>query len=130
MLTDGERASIQRLIDYLDIVKTPHKNTADQDKLYNDFKAFFSQFDVRRDKSFVETFKGPIADWYETLEAEVPTAEQIKTKTFVLEVGDRAGDPATTEAYDGGDDEHEKAVGGWDTENDALGGVVVGEETQ
>jgi organic radical activating enzyme len=130
MLTDGERASIQRLIDYLDIVKTPHKNTADQDKLYNDFKAFFSQFDVRREKNFVETFAGPIAEWYQTLEAEVPTAEQIKTKTFVLEVGDRAGDPATTEAYDGGDDEHERAVGGWDTENDALGGVIVGEETQ
>ena len=53
------------------------------------------------------------------------TEEQIKTKTFVLSVADRAGDPATTEAYDGGDDEHEKAVGGWDTENDALGGVVV-----
>ena len=85
----------------------------------------FSQFDVRRDKNFVETFAGPIADWYQTLEAEVPTAEQIKTKTFVLEVGDRAGDPATTEAYSGGDDEHERAVGGWDTENDALGGVVV-----
>ena len=52
--------------------------------------------------------------------------EQIKSKTFVLEVGNRAGDPATTESYEGGDDAHEKAgVGGWDTDKDALGGVIV-----
>ena len=134
-LNEGERASLQRLIDYLDIVKTPHKNTADQDKLYHDFKAFFTQFDVRRNKNFVETFPGPIADWYQTLEAEVPTAEQIKAKTFVLSSanlaveGDllRGGDPATTDAYGTGDDDHEQKikVGGWDTENDALGGVKV-----
>jgi hypothetical protein len=122
MLGDSELASVHRLIDYLDIVKTPHKNTADQDKLYNDFKAFFSQFDVRREKNFVETFPGPIADWYQTLEAEVPTAEQIKTKTFVLDVLDRhVGDPATTEVYDGGDDDHEKVVHGWNTDTDNLG---------
>ena len=72
-LSEGEKASIQRLIDYLDIVKTPHKNTAETPKLYNDFKAFFSQFDVRRVHNFRETFKGPIADWYETLEAEAPS---------------------------------------------------------
>jgi len=125
-LNTGEQASVQRLIDYLDIVKTPHKNTADQDKLYNDFKAFFAQFDVRRNKNFVETFPGPIAEWYKTLEAEVPTVEQIKTKTFVLENGQRQVDPATVEAYEGGDDEHErKKVGGWDTESDSLGGVTV-----
>lgn len=121
MLNDSELASVHRLIDYLDIVKTPHKNTADQDKLYNDFKAFFSQFDVRREKNFVETFAGPIADWYQTLEAEVPTEEQIKTKTFVLDVLDRHGDPATTEVYGGGDDEHEKLVHGWNTDTDNLG---------
>jgi len=121
MLGDSELASIHRLIDYLDIVKTPHKNTADQTKLYNDFKAFFSQFDVRREKNFLETFKGPIADWYKTLEAEVPTVEQIKTKTFVLDVIERNGNPATSEAYDGGDDDHEKVVHGWNTDTDNLG---------
>ena len=68
---------------------------------------------------------GPIADWYYSREAKVPMAEQIKSKRFILDVVDRAGGPATTEADDGGDDAHEKAVGGWDTENDALGGVIV-----
>lgn len=130
MLTDGEKASTQRLIDYLDIVKTPHKNTSDQDKLYNDFKAFFSQYDIRRGKNFVETFTGPIADWFQSLEANVPTAEQILNKELVLTVSDRGGDPATEASYEGGDDDHEKAVGGWDTEKDALGGVVLEEKNE
>jgi hypothetical protein len=45
-------------------------------------------------------------------------------KELVFKNSDRAGDPATTKDYEGGDDAHEK-VGGWDTENDALGGVKV-----
>ena len=123
LLSEGEKASTQRLIDYLDIVKTPHKNTAETPKLYNDFKAFFEQFDVRRGHDFREVFKGPIADWYDTLKADVPSPEQILNKELVFHTSDRAGDPATTEDYAGGDDAHE--VGGWDTKTDALGGVKV-----
>ena len=78
----------------------------------------------RRNKDFRETFKGPIADWYEKLKAEVPTKEDILVKKDTIKIYNRAGDPATTESYEGGDDVHEK-VGGWDTENDALGGVKV-----
>lgn len=133
MLTDAEKESIQRLIDYLDIVKTPHKNTADMPKLYNDFKAFFAQYDIRRNKNFVETFPGPFAEWFESIDAIVPTREQIENKETIF-VNDRAGDPATTEEYAGGDDEHEhedyseqKFHGGWDTETDGLGGIPVDE---
>ena len=133
MLTDAEKESIQRLIDYLDIVKTPHKNTADMPKLYNDFKAFFAQYDIRRNKNFVETFPGPFAEWFDSIDAVVPTREQIENKEIMF-VSDRAGDPATTEEYAGGDDEHEhedyseqKFHGGWDTETDGLGGISVDE---
>lgn len=121
MLNEGERASIQRLIDYLDIVKTPHKNTAEMPKLYNDFKAFFSQFDVRRNKNFIETFPGLFAEWFESIEANVPSREQILNKELVFNNSDRAGDPATEDAYVGGDDEHEN-IGGWNIETDQLGG--------
>ena len=125
-MTDGESASVQRLIDYLDIVKTPHKNTAETPKLYNDFKAFFEQYDVRRGKDFRETFKGPIADWYDTLSAEVPSTQDIMNKKETIKIYNRAGDPATTEGYEGGDDTHEREhLGGWDTKHDALGGVKV-----
>jgi len=121
MLSEGEVASIQRLVDYLDIVKTPHKNTADQDKLYNDFKSFFEQYDIRRNKNFVDTFPGPIADWYTTLKAEVPNKDDILSGKFGIEIIINSSDPATQEEYTGGDDEHEKTQPGWNTETDSLG---------
>jgi hypothetical protein len=57
---------IQRLIDYLDVVKTPHADAAEQQILQQDFKKFYTQYDQRRDKNFVETFP-TLADWYQTL---------------------------------------------------------------
>jgi len=120
MLSEGEKESVRRLIDYLDIVKTPHKNTAETPKLYNDFKSFFAQYDIRRDKDFATTFAGPLGDWFTSLEAEVPSADDIKQRRIELVSIDRAGDPATMEAYVGGDDAHE-AVGGWNTKTDELG---------
>ena len=53
----------QRLIDYLDVVKTPHAGAATQDKLQRDFKAFYSQYDKRRGKDFEKTFP-VIGEWY------------------------------------------------------------------
>jgi hypothetical protein len=56
----------QRLIDYLDVVKTPHSEAFEMPKLHNDFKQFYTQYDQRRGKDFVGTF--PILkDWYNTL---------------------------------------------------------------
>ena len=53
----------QRLIDYLDVVKTPHAGAATQDKLQRDFRAFYSQYDKRRGKDFEKTFP-IIGEWY------------------------------------------------------------------
>jgi hypothetical protein len=66
MLHDHERNHVQRLIDYLDVVKTPHSETFDLEKLRHDFKSFYSQYDQRRNKNFVETFP-TLATWYQTL---------------------------------------------------------------
>ena len=122
MMSDGEKESVRRLIDYLDIVKTPHKNTAETPKLYNDFKSFFAQYDIRRDKDFVSTFRGPLADWFSSLEAEVPLAQDILFGNNSTNTVDQViDDPATTKGYDGGDDLHEKTVPGWNTETDNLG---------
>jgi organic radical activating enzyme len=57
---------LSRLIDYLDLVKTPHSDTFEMPKLHNDFKQFHAQYDQRRGKNFVETFP-VLKDWYETL---------------------------------------------------------------
>ncbi len=123
MMSDGEKESVRRLIDYLDIVKTPHKNTAETPKLYNDFKAFFAQYDVRRNKDFATTFPGPLADWFASIDAEVPSKQDILTgakTSFIIDID--VDDPATTKEYDGGDDTHEKTVPGWNTDTDTLGG--------
>ena len=61
-----ETDHLKRLIDYLDVVKTPHSEAFDMPKLHNDFKKFFEQYDLRRDKNFETTFP-LLADWYNEL---------------------------------------------------------------
>jgi organic radical activating enzyme len=65
-LHEHEINHLQRLIDYLDVVKTPHSDAFDMPKLLNDFKQFYSQYDQRRGKDFVASFPA-LADWYQTL---------------------------------------------------------------
>jgi hypothetical protein len=55
------------LIDYLDVVKTPHSETSfDFAALTNDFKQFYLQYDARRNKKFIQTFPN-LADWFQQL---------------------------------------------------------------
>jgi organic radical activating enzyme len=65
-LHEHEINQLQRLIDYLDVVKTPHLGAAELDVLQRDFKAFYTQYDQRRDKDFVSAFPA-LKDWYNTL---------------------------------------------------------------
>ena len=57
----------QRLIDYLDIVKTPHSDAFELPKLHNDFHYFYQQYDQRRDKHLTRAFP-IIGKWYEQLQ--------------------------------------------------------------
>jgi organic radical activating enzyme len=66
ILHEHEHNHLQRLIDYLDVVKTPHSDAFDMPKLHNDFKQFYTQYDARRGKDFVKTFPA-LTDWYHTL---------------------------------------------------------------
>ena len=54
---------VQRLIDYLDVVKTPHTGAAEQAVLQRDFKHFYVQYDIRRKKDFIKTFPN-LTDWF------------------------------------------------------------------
>jgi organic radical activating enzyme len=63
---DYEWNQLQRLVDYLDVVKTPHSEAFDLDKLSNDFGQFFTQYDQRRGKNFALTFPN-LAKWYNNL---------------------------------------------------------------
>jgi organic radical activating enzyme len=104
LLNDWERPQVQRLIDYLDVVKTPHQHTADQDKLYNDFRSFYEQYDLRRGKDFRKTFPPDYVEFIDSI--KLIGGERV-----------HGGDPATTaEGYVSDEVAH-----GWDTKNDTLG---------
>ena len=66
LIHEMELNQVQRLIDYLDVVKTPHLDSAEQEILQKDFKKFYTQYDHRRGKNFAETFP-VLADWYNNL---------------------------------------------------------------
>jgi organic radical activating enzyme len=66
-LQEHERNHVQRLIDYLDVVKTPHSDAFDMPKLHNDFKQFFTQYDQRRGKNFAKTFPN-LTEWYDSIQ--------------------------------------------------------------
>jgi organic radical activating enzyme len=63
---EHELNHLTRLIDYLDLVDTPHSDTFERPKLHNDFKYFYQQYDQRRGKNFVEVFPA-LKTWYNTL---------------------------------------------------------------
>lgn len=58
LLHEHEINHVQRLSDYLDVVKTPHRDAFELPKLRNDFKQFYTQYDQRRGKSFAAAFEG------------------------------------------------------------------------
>ena len=66
LLHEHEINHTKRLIDYLDVVKTPHSDTFDMPRLHNDFKQFYAQYDLRRGKNLVETFP-ELTEWYNGL---------------------------------------------------------------
>ena len=68
-LHEHERNHVQRLIDYLDIVKTPHSEAFDRPRLLNDFKQFYTQYDQRRGKCFDLAFPA-LKPWYESIQIQ------------------------------------------------------------
>ena len=67
LMQEHERNHVQRLIDYLDVVKTPHSEAFDLPKLLNDFKQFYTQYDQRRNKNFAQTFPN-LVKWYDSIQ--------------------------------------------------------------
>jgi hypothetical protein len=66
MLHEHERNHVQRLVDYLDVVKTPHSDSFALPELHNDFRSFYQQYDKRRGKNFCETFP-LLQSWFNSL---------------------------------------------------------------
>jgi len=64
--SEFERASIERLIDYLVTVDAPHRRTSNTITLWRDFKTFYEQYDIRRNKS-IYVFPKILTDWIESI---------------------------------------------------------------
>ena len=69
LVAPWEQEQVTRLIEYLDVVKTPHRNTADRKLLEHDFRVFYEQYDKRRGKDFRKAFPR-LVEWYDSLEFE------------------------------------------------------------
>jgi hypothetical protein len=67
LMHEHEHNHLQRLIDYLDVVKTPHSESFEMPKLLNDFRHFYAQYDHRRNKNFSATFP-TLSDWYNDIQ--------------------------------------------------------------
>jgi hypothetical protein len=65
-LHEYELNHVLRLVDYLDVVKTPHEGAAGVDTLRKDFKSFYTQYDQRRGLSFEAVFP-ELVEWWRTL---------------------------------------------------------------
>jgi organic radical activating enzyme len=68
-LHEHEINHTQRLIDYLDVVKTPHSEAFELPKLLNDFCQFYTQYDQRRGKNFLQAFPA-LKEWYDHLQIQ------------------------------------------------------------
>jgi hypothetical protein len=68
-LHEHEINHLQRLIDYLDVVKTPHSEAFELSKLRNDFRQFYEQYDRRRNKDFTKTFP-KLKEWYDSIQLQ------------------------------------------------------------
>jgi hypothetical protein len=65
-LHEHELRHVQRLIDYLAHVDSPHSEAFEISKLRNDFRQFYTQYDQRRGKDFAAAFPR-LTEWYESL---------------------------------------------------------------
>lgn len=63
---EHEKASIERLIDYLVTVDAPHRRTSNPITLWRDFKTFYAQYDKRRNKS-LSVFPSILTEWTESI---------------------------------------------------------------
>jgi hypothetical protein len=82
LLMHIEREQTQRLIDYLDVIKTPHKNVKDPEQNKRDFKQFYHQYDIRRGKDFRNTFPQEFVDFFDSIDTELPTQTEITTGQY------------------------------------------------
>jgi pyruvate-formate lyase-activating enzyme len=64
---DMEQDGVSRLINYLREVEVGHQGTSSIETRERDFKSFYSQYDIRRNKLFENTFPEDVVKWYKSI---------------------------------------------------------------
>ena len=65
-MQNWEQGQLNRLIEYLQVVEKPHNEAFEMPRLHNDFKKFYTQYDIRRNHTFARAFP-ELEAWYESL---------------------------------------------------------------
>lgn len=76
LMHEFERASIERLIDYLITVDAPHRRTSNKLTLWRDFKTFYAEYDQRRAKT-ITVFPAMLTDWVEQIPVTVVEGKTV-----------------------------------------------------
>jgi hypothetical protein len=91
-LLDMERDGILRLIEYIKQVDTGHAFTSSLESRERDFKSFYLQYDVRRNKDIIKAFP-EIKKWWDTIPEtkldalkEVIDGDDAKSNRYVHDV--------------------------------------------
>jgi hypothetical protein len=85
---EWERDSMIRLVTYIREIETGHSHTSSIQTRERDFKSFYTQYDIRRNKNFIETFP-QLKEWWDSIPETV-----IKPLTKVVD-----GDDAKSNRY-------------------------------
>jgi organic radical activating enzyme len=85
---EWEKDSMTRLVTYIREIETGHAHTSSLQTRERDFKSFYTQYDVRRKKNFVETFP-QLKEWWDSIPETI-----IKPLSKVLD-----GDDAKSNRY-------------------------------
>lgn len=88
ILHDHEIAHTKRLVAYLRRVEEPHAQAAPTDRLVEDFKAFYAQYDKRRGKNLYRTFPPALSAWLKGLQEKEVGKEEDIDEWFSVIMGD------------------------------------------
>ena len=93
---EWERDSMNRLVSYLREIEEGHSFTSSKESRERDFKSFYTQYDIRRNKDFIKTFP-MLKEWFESIPntnitplKEVIDGDDGKSNRYVNEVMETA----------------------------------------
>ena len=85
-----------RLVSYIREIQTGHSFTSSLESRERDFKSFYMQYDIRRNKNFVETFP-QLKEWWDSIPltqleplSGLVDGDDAKSNRYVDEVMDTA----------------------------------------